>query len=332
MAIAPKRPDHATFSLIIPVYNESEMVPALLAKLEQVFSAAALEEVGIGRIRYIFIDDGSADDTANQLQTAIGNGLPASLIRLSRNFGHQAAVSAGLDAADGDVIGIIDADLQDPPEDLLTMLKRWREGYDVVYGVRLNRKESALKRAAYFCFYRLIAYLTENLIPLDSGDFSVMDRRVLEAIRRLPENLRFVRGIRAWVGFSQIGHEYERAARQAGAPKYTLRRLYSLATDGIATSSIRPLRITQFLAIVFFGVSLVIGVFALALMPVHAQQNPALLAILFLTAFSAIGFFLIFFCFYILSAYIGRSYLEVKRRPVYIVMETVGEDRPPERH
>jgi len=321
-----KRPDKGRFNLVVPVFNESEALPVLLNELDQVFAPATMKDYGLGDVQFIFVDDGSTDDTAIQIAEAITNGLPARLIRLSRNFGHQAAVTAGLDAADGDVVGIMDADLQDPPNEMLAMLQLWRDGYDVVYGVRRKRKENLLKRSAYYIFYRLIAFFTENLIPTDSGDFSVIDRRALNAIRSLPENLRFVRGIRAWVGFSQTPHEYERDARRAGVPKYTFRRLYRLATDGIISSSIRPLRLTQGLAILFFFLSLVIGVGSLILMIKHGHSDLLLTASLFLTAFCAVGFFLVFFCFYVISSYVGRSYLELKGRPPYIVMETIGGD------
>jgi dolichol-phosphate mannosyltransferase len=310
-------------AVVVPLYNESEAAPLLVNELRTVFSPAALTTHAIADVEYIFVDDGSEDDTAAKLAGEIGNGLPARLIRLSRNFGHQAAVSAGLDAADADVIAVIDADLQDPPSVLLDMLQCWRDGHDVIYGVRRKRKENVFKRFAYALFYRLIAYLTDNLIPRDSGDFSLMDRRALDALRRLPEKLRFIRGMRAWVGFRQFAYEYERTSRQAGAPKYNFKRLYRLATDGIATSSIRPLRLTQALAILFFLFSLIIAGGSAAWLLSAKQVDATFAAVLFLTAFCAVAFFSIFFSLYVLSAYVGRSYLEVKGRPPYVVMETI---------
>ncbi|MEZ5665912.1 MAG: glycosyltransferase [Alphaproteobacteria bacterium] len=323
---APVRPDQAVFALVIPVFNEQAALPALLDALRATLTPAALAAAGVARLHVLFVDDGSTDATARLLAEAIGAGFPGELIRFSRNFGHQAAVTAGLAHARADVVGVIDADLQDPPAELPAMLARWRAGADVVYGVRRQRKENLVKRAGYRLFYGLIRYLTEGLVPADAGDFCVMDRRAVDAINALPETLRFVRGIRAWVGFRQEPHPYERAARAAGRPKYGWRALYKLATDGIATSSIRPLRIAQLLSILFFALSLAIGAGSLVYLLTADGLDATLAAVLLLTVFCSVSFFLLFLCLYVLSAYVGRGYIEAKRRPAYVVMERIGGD------
>ena len=323
---AARAPSFARFQLIIPMYDEEAVIPVLLPRLAAVFTPQRLAQAGVGGCEFLFVDDGSTDRSSAMLSEAIHDGFPARLVRLSRNFGHQAAVTAGLDACDADVVGIIDADLQDPPEEILRMLERWREGYHVVYGVRRERKESLFKRASYDVFYRALSFLSERLIPRDAGDFCVIDRRVVEALRALPERIRFLRGLRAWVGFRQIAHEYERMAREHGSPKYTFRKLYLLATDGLASSSIRPLRLTQLLSLIFFVAALGISGWALMASVFGGSGDPVRSLLLASLAFTSIGFFLIFLCFYVIGAYLGRAYLEIKGRPSYVVMEVVNRE------
>jgi dolichol-phosphate mannosyltransferase len=248
------------------------------------------------------------------------------LYRFSRNFGHQNAVSAGIDHSEADLLAIIDADLQDPPELIPEMVGRWREGFDVVYAERKKRKESALKIAAYWLFYRLVALLSEIKIPLDSGDFCLMDGRVVRAIRALPEKLRFPRGLRAWVGFSQTGIAYDRPERRAGRSKYDLARLYRLATDGVASSSIRPLKVAQVFSVSYLFLIVVIGMAILLRRIISSSlEMPTTILIGYLLIIS--GNFVQVFCIYILGAYVGRTYLEVKGRPAYVLLEVVARER-----
>jgi polyisoprenyl-phosphate glycosyltransferase len=292
----------------------------LLAALKRVFAKASLEQAGIRSVHYLFVDDGSADRSADILGAAIAAGLPATLYRLSRNFGHQNAVSAGLDFAEADIVAVMDADLQDPPGLLLEMVGTWREGYDVVFAERRRRKENVVRRAGAWLFYRLVAFLADIRIPLDSGDFCLMDRHIVNVMRQLPERLRFPRGVRAWAGFRQTGIAYDRPPRSAGASKYSLGRLYKLATDGVVSSSIRPLQVAQVASVSFLLLSVLAGALLLV-QPSSLAISPVVLAGFLLIA---LGNFVQVFCIYLLGAYVGRTYLEVKGRPPYVVMEVIG--------
>ena len=211
--IPDSRPE---ISVVVPLFNEERIVGELHRRLDKTLSAM--------RISYeiLFVNDGSRDATPRLIDALHARDPNLSVLHLSRNFGHQPAVSAGLDHARGRAVMIMDGDLQDPPELIPRFIRLWREGNDVVYAVRRKRKENAVKRLGYFTFYRLLRAISEIDIPLDSGDFCLMDRRVVEALRSLPEQARFVRGLRTFVGFRQVGLPYERAAREAGQPKYTL--------------------------------------------------------------------------------------------------------------
>lgn len=197
----------------------------------------------------MFVDDGSRDGSRDVLLLLAANDARVVVVELARNFGHQIAISAGLDLARGDGVIVMDSDLQDPPEVLPQFIARWREGYDVVYAVRASRKENLLLRAAYALFYRMLRRLANIDIPLDAGDFCLMDRRVVDVLTAMPERNRFVRGIRSWVGMRQIGLPYDRQGRHAGKPKYTLSRLTYLALDGIVSFSFVPLRIITMLGL-----------------------------------------------------------------------------------
>jgi dolichol-phosphate mannosyltransferase len=317
------RSSPVSLDLVIPVWNEEEMLDPLLQRLESVFSPAAQQAAGIRAVRYLFVDDGSRDRTAEILAGRIAAGLPAVLYRLSRNFGHQNAVSAGLEQARADVVAILDADLQDPPELVSRMLELWREGYDVVYAQRGRREGNAFKRGGYWLFYRLVALLADIHIPLDSGDFCLMDRRVVVRLCALPEKLRFPRGLRAWVGFRQTGVTYDRPARKVGTSKYTLARLYRLATDGVISSSVRPLQLAQVFSVSYLLLTLGVGLLMVVrhlVWPRGEVSLPILLGYLLVLS----GNFVQVLCIYILGAYVGRTYLEVKGRPPYVVMEVVG--------
>jgi dolichol-phosphate mannosyltransferase len=326
--MSTQRTAPASLEVVVPVVDEAQMLPLLLERLASALAPARLAEHGVRRARLLFVDDGSTDDTAAILAGRISAGLDARLLRLSRNFGHQGAVCAGLDAADADLVAIIDADLQDPPELLLTMVDRWRGGADVVYARRRRRRGSPLKRLAYWGFYRLVAFLSDVQLPLDSGDFSLLDRRVVLALRSLPERLRFPRGLRAWVGFRQEPLDYDRPERQAGSTKYAWSKLYRLATDGIAAMSTRPLQVAQ-VASFFFGV-LTLGLLAMLLGGFLAAPDAIPRPFLFAYVLIASGNAMLSFCIYILGAYVGRTYLEVKGRPPYLIMEVVEPPQGPD--
>jgi dolichol-phosphate mannosyltransferase len=315
----------ASLDLVIPIYNEERVLPALLARLDEVFAPDVLAENGISRIRYRFVDDGSHDRSAAILAGHSGHPGRVVLYRLSRNFGHPSAVSAGLDHATADAVAVLDADLQDPPELVLEMLARWREGIDVVFAQRRKRKEGAIKRAGYWAFYRLVSLLSDLDIPLDSGDFCLMDRRVIDAMHSLPERLRFPRILRSWVGFEQEGIEYDRPERAAGTTKYNFSRLYQLATDGIASSSIRLLRVAQLFSFSFAVLTAILLAVLVYSLGAYADEPESLLLLAGLMLIAG-GNFVITTCLYILGAYVGRTYLEVKGRPTYLVMEVVGGD------
>lgn len=314
--------------IVVPFYDEAAALPALFERLRRVFDEAACTAHGLSSVRIILVDDGSKDGSAAIAADAIRGGFPATLYRFSRNFGHQAAVSAGLSYSGAALVAVMDADLQDPPEVVLEMVDAWRAGADVVYAVRRNRKEGVAKRAAYHLFYRLYRFLSEVDVPVDSGDFALLDRKVVDAMESLPEQLRFLRGLRTWVGFRQTAVTYDRAARAFGQSKYDWIRLYQLATDGIASMSVRPLRIVQFALISTAVLTLLMGMGLIATGALAGDLDPidwwGLAICLAVLGTSSVNLV----CLYVLSAYIGRTYLEVKARPGWIVQEVVGAPAP----
>ena len=312
-----------TLQIIIPVFNEAEVLPTLFERLAQVFNPLALANYGIASVHPIFVDDGSRDITAKLIQEEIESGYSATLLRLSRNFGHQNAITAGMEHSNADVVAIMDADLQDPPEVILKMVGKWRQGYDVVYAQRQKRKESWFKVFCYWAFYRLLKVLSEIEIAVDSGDFCLLDRKVINALKALPEKLRFPRGLRSWVGFRQTGLPYERDRRQAGKSKYPFLKLYQLATDGVASSSVRPLKLIQ-VATFLFALLLVglLGMGALRFF-LYGSSTVAFYSLIGYTLTASVGFSVLF-SLYIICGYLGRMYLEIKQRPTYIVMEKIG--------
>ena len=222
-------------SIVVPVFNEEANLPELRRRLKVV-----VESLGFEKAEVLLVDDGSSDSSESIIRAIVCEDTLFTGIFLTRNFGHQAAVSMGLGEARGSIIAIIDGDLQDPPEVIARLIEAIEDGADVAYGVRKARKEGIFKRTAYATFYRLLQAVADIDIPLDTGDFACMTRRVLDAMLALPERNRFLRGLRAWVGYRQVGVEYECAARFAGQPKYTLRKLFGLAYDGLFSFSSRP--------------------------------------------------------------------------------------------
>jgi glycosyltransferase involved in cell wall biosynthesis len=313
-----------SIDIVIPVFNEEEVFETLWKRLSDCFAPEPAANHGLSSVRYIFVDDGSKDRTAQLVSEKIAAGANATLVRLSRNFGHQSALTAGLDQSTADLVAVIDADLQDPPELILQMTKKLGEGFDVVYGERRRRKGNPIKTFLYWAYYRILRFLSDVEIPVDAGDFCVITREVLLAIRTLPEKLRFSRGLRSWVGFRQTAFPYDRPRRALGHTKYSLGKLYQLATDGIASMSIQPLRVIQgTLFLSLFATSLFV---ILALVQFFRQGHEDPMTFWFLAAYLLVGFTssLQIACLYIMAAYIGRTYLEVKSRPSYVVMEIVS--------
>lgn len=311
--------DRPELSVVIPLYDEEAGLPELDRRLRPV-----LDSLGMSW-EVIFVNDGSRDATLSVLKELRSHEPRYKIIDLSRNFGHQLAISAGLDHARGDATVVMDGDLQDPPEVIPALVKRWREGFDVVYAVRRNRKENALKRTAYLAFYRLLQRMANTDIPLDSGDFSLMDRRVLLRLVELPERSRFIRGLRAWVGFRQIAHEYDRESRFAGEPKYSFRKLLRLGLDGIFSFSEMPLRFATLAGVTVTGGAAVLALWTLFKRLIGYQVVPGFATIAILVLFfggvqlMTIG---------ILGEYIARIYTEVKGRPRYVIRELDGLASP----
>lgn len=309
-------------SVVVPAYNESVLLRKLYARV------AAAADGWREPWELVIIDDGSRDDTYDIANELAAQDSRVKLIGLARNFGHQAAVTAGLVHAVGDIVAVIDADLQDPPEELHRFIDKCKEGFDVVYAIRTKRKEGPLKRLAYFVYYRLLRSLASIDIPLDSGDFCVMSRRILDVMNALPERNRFIRGLRSWVGFRQIGLRYERQARQGGEPKYTFSKLVKLGLDGVFSFSYRPLHLMMMTGLLIAGLALIgaVGVLLLYLFDLTVMgYNPRstagwsslMITLLFVLAIQLFGMGL-------LGEYIGRIFDEVKGRPTFIVGRTVN--------
>lgn len=301
-------------SVAIPVHNEEVVLPELLRRLR-----AVLDQVPGGPHEMVFVDDGSMDGSFALLEEAAKQDPRIVAIGLSRNFGHQAALTAALDHVRGDAAVVMDGDLQDVPEVIPQFVARYKEGYDVVYAQRVRRKEPLLLRLCYFVFYRLMASLSDIQLPLDSGDFGLMSRRVIDEVRRMPEHHRYLRGMRSWVGFRQIGIPVERAERHSGRSKYGWLGLLKLAADGIFAFSIVPIRAAAVAGGFAMLLSLVYVLYALYA-KVFLQKSPQgftglLVAVTFLSG-------MLLFFLGVIGEYVGRIYEETKARPQYII-ETI---------
>lgn len=302
-------------SLIIPVFNEEEILPELDRRLKEF-----LGEIG-ETWETLFVDDGSHDRTSEMLQELAANEPRYKVISFSRNFGHQAAITAGMDRAEGDAVVIMDADLQDPPEVVTEMIRKWRDGYDVVYGQRTVRHgESVFKRATAAAFYRVLRMLIPIEIPVDVGDFRLLSRSVVLAMRALREEHRFVRGMVSWVGFKQTAVHYERSERFAGETKYPLRKMMRFAIDGITSFSILPLRLATWLGLFSGLVAIAAAAWALY-SALTARTVPGWATIMIAVALASSAQLIMTG---ILGEYIGRIYEEVKRRPLYVIADTLN--------
>jgi polyisoprenyl-phosphate glycosyltransferase len=305
-----------TVTVAVPTFNEESGLPELIKRLQKSF--ADIEATGV-HISALLIDDGSSDKTLSILKQTQETDRRFGFISLSRNFGHQAAISAALDHVRTDAIIVMDADLQDPPELLVQMVRLWRANEaDVIYGQRISREGSLIKRFCYSIFYRIFNYIVDTKIPADAGDFALMDRCVYEKLRDLNERVRFLRGLRSWIGFRQIALPYHRPERFSGAAKYSFVDLYKLATDGIASFSVAPLRVAQFFFLVWTIVALTMLVWVVASRP--WREIDPMFALMILVAFSVA---MLFMCLHILGAYIARTYMETKHRPMYVPAEFV---------
>lgn len=296
-------------SVVVPVFNEEENLPVLYARLVEVLRKLGTYEV-------IFVDDGSSDGSA-QIAADLERSDPGvKLLSFSRNFGHQAALSAGLDHARGQAVVLMDADLQDPPEVLPRLVEQWEQGYQLVYAVREKRDEGLAKRGTAHLFYRALRTVADVDIPVDTGDFCLMDRGVVDELRRLPEHNRFLRGLRSWVGFRQIGVSYERPARHAGDVKYTIRKMVKLAVDGMLAFTSLPLRLASYLGFLTAAAGVVYLAVAVAArlvtgsVPSGWTSLVALILVVGGAQLIVTG---------VLGSYVARIYDETKRRPMYIV-------------
>jgi polyisoprenyl-phosphate glycosyltransferase len=315
--------ENPTFSLVLPVMNEEALLPELHRRLSRV--ADELE----GETEMIFVDDASDDRSREVLLELRRRDPRVKLAFLSRNFGHQLALTAGLDLAAGDAVVIMDSDLQDPPELIPKLAARWRDGYDVVYAVRSHREgESGFKVRSAHLFYRLMNRLSEVDLPLDAGDFRLIDRRVADTVRGMREPDRYLRGMFAWVGFRQTGVEYAREARAAGDTKYSLTRMLRFATDGLISFSTAPLRLALGLGFLISFVAFVAGVTFIVLKLAGAYTFPGWTSVAVMLAFFTGVQLLVLGA---IGQYVGRIYQQGKHRPLYLVSEAHGFERAPRR-
>ncbi len=306
--------DKILCSVIVPMYNEEEVITETYKRLTKVMD-------GIGKnYEIIFINDGSRDNTRAIISEFCKNNKKIKMIDFARNFGHQIAITAGMDYAAGECMVIIDGDLQDPPELIPDMIKIWRNGYDVVYGKRKSRYgETFFKKITAKAYYRILRGLTNVEIPVDTGDFRLIDRKVCDALKQLPERSRYVRGLMSWVGFKQIAIEFERSERFAGETKYPLKKMLKLAMDGIMSFSYKPLKLASYIGAILSGISFLYLIFVLfqkLFFPETAQSG--------WTSLIAVSLFfngIILLMLGIIGEYIGRIYEEAKGRPLYIISE-----------
>ena len=302
-------------SVVLPVYNEADLLAALYERLTAALTPLACD------YELLFVNDGSTDPSLQTLKTFHQQDFRVKVINFSRNFGHQIALSAGLHYAQADAVILMDADLQDPPEMLPALLKTFQEGWDVVYAVRRTRREHLFKQIAYGMFYRFLAAISKPSLPLDAGDFSILSRRAVDQINRMPERTRFLRGLRSWIGLKQTALFYDRDKRLSGKPRYTFPKLVLLALNGVVTFSHLPLRLASFMGFVCASLS-VLGIIVFVSLRVFTTLFiPGWTSIIITTLFIgsiqliAIG---------ILGEYIARIYEEVKQRPLFVVDEFVG--------
>lgn len=310
------------FSVIVPMYNEEEVIGTTFERLKQV-----MDSLG-ERYELIFVNDGSKDRSAEIIKELAEEHQEVVLIDFSRNFGHQIAITAGMDYARGDAIIIIDADLQDPPEVILQMIDKWREGYEVVYGKRVKRKgETWFKKATAKIFYRTLRALTNVDIPADTGDFRLIDRKVCDVLKGLKEKNRFVRGLVSWIGFRQTSVEFVREERFAGVTKYPLKRMLRFALDAITSFSYKPLKIASYIG---FTISFFSFIYLVIVVYQRLFTNTTTAGWTSIVAINLLFNGIILILLGVIGEYIGRIYDETKNRPLYIVRERIGQQQDEE--
>ena len=305
-------------SLIVPVFNEEEVLPVSYARM-----SAAMQALTGYDYEIIYVNDGSRDGTMKQLRAIAKEHKEVRVISFSRNFGHQLAVTAGMDNARGDALIIIDADLQDPPEVIAELVKAWENGADIAYGKRLKREgETVFKKLTVFCYYRLLNAMSAYPIPLDTGDFRLLDKKVADVFLKMREHNRFLRGMSGWMGFDAVPVEYVRHERQAGKTRYTLKKMLRLAFDGILGFSYKPMSLALY-AGAALGVTGMLGLIALIIIAATIGCAPWLWAVDGLVLINALTLAAIG----VQGAYLNRIYDEVRGRPLYIAAETINLDR-----
>ena len=304
------------YSIVIPIFNEEPVIPEFYSRIKKVMNSCGDD------YELIFINDGSTDTSRDLIKELNKKDNSIKLLDFSRNFGHQIAISAGLDFADGDAVVIIDADLQDPPEVILKMIQKWKEGYEIVYGRRLKRKgETFFKEITAYIFYRLLKALTNHDIPLDSGDFRLIDKKVCNTMRNLTEKSRYMRGLISWVGFKQTYVEYVRDERYAGETKYPLKKMIKFAMDAITSFSYKPLRIATCIG---FTLSLVSFTYLVIVIYQKLFTNTTIIGWASVTAVNLFFNGIVLIILGIIGEYIGRIYEETKNRPLYILRDKIG--------
>lgn len=313
--LAPLRNATQRLCIIVPVFNEAAVLPLLVPRLDTALATIDAD------VRVLFVDDGSTDATPHELARIANNDARVGVIRLARNFGKEAAMTAGLDHADADAVVILDADLQDPPELIRDFWAQFRQGVDIVYGVRRSRAgESWLKRFTAATFYRLIDRMSDTPIPRDTGDFRLMSRRAVDALKQLRERHRFMKGLFGWIGFRQVAVHYERAPRAAGASKFNFWKLWNFALEGITSFSTVPLRIATYLGLITALIAFIYGGIIIAKTLMYGEPvrgYPSLMSVmLFLGGVQLVALGII-------GEYLGRIYGETKNRPLYLIEETL---------
>ena len=303
-------------SLIVPMHNEAEVLDVFFARIETALGGLPV------RLEIVCIDDGSRDDTYERLAARAATDPRLRLIRLSRNFGKEAAMTAGLDLAAGDLVVPLDADLQDPPELIAEFIRLWEQGYDVVYGVRTDRaSDTPLKRLTSAGFYKAFNTVSDHSIPASTGDFRLMDRQVVEALKRLPERNRFMKGLFSWVGFRQVGVPYARPPRAAGETSWGYLKLWRFAIDGMTSFSTVPLRVWSWIGLVSAFLAIVFGSVIIIRVLLLGRDVPGYASIMVTILF---GFALQMIALGVMGEYVGRMYQEVKGRPVYVIRDRAG--------
>ncbi|AXS42036.1 glycosyltransferase family 2 protein [Breoghania sp. L-A4] len=318
---AASRPARPRLSIIVPMYNEEAVVDVFLEAMQRALGEARSAGSDFSHA-YVFVDDGSRDSTAEIIARRLSEGVPGTLIGLSRNFGKEAALTAGLDHADGDMVVVIDADLQDPPELIGPMIEHWRAGHDVVYGLRVNRSsDSVLKRRSSQAFYRLFNRLANIDMPANAGDFRLMDRAVVEALKSLPERNRFMKGLFAWVGFSAVAVPYTRPERAAGTSKWNYWKLWNFALDGLIGFTSIPLRMWFYCGALIAALSFAYALYLVIRVLLYGVDMPGyaslMTAVLFFSGIQLLSVGII-------GEYVARLFTETKCRPIYVVADVIG--------